>query len=114
MTDNEIIKTFEHCCEGRDCRCCAYHGALDCSRQVWLDVAAIINRQKAEIERLEKEITEYKLRMEMLSNTVNEIKSEAIKEFAEQLKKRFYLLGGSCVVNTLQIDNLVKGMTEVK
>ena len=67
---------------------------------------------KAEIERLEKEITEYKLRMKMLSNTVNEIKSEAIKEFAEQLKKRFYLLDGRCVVDIPQINNLVKEMTE--
>lgn len=117
MTDNEIIKALECCSTDireNTCPVCAFYKKHRCSTLMLNAASDLINRQKAEIERLEKEITEYKLRMEMLSNTVNEIKSEAIKEFAEQLKKRFYLLGGSCVVNTLQIDNLVKGMTEVK
>lgn len=37
-----------------------------------------------------------------------EIKSEAYKEFAEKLKKRFYLCAGRCVVNVYHIDNLLK------
>ena len=42
------------------------------------------------------------------------LKSEAIKEFAEKLKKRFYLCAGRCVVDVYHIDNLVKEMTEVQ
>lgn len=47
----------------------------------------LINRQKAEIERLKKELTEYKLRLKMSECTVDEIRAEAYKEFAERLKK---------------------------
>ena len=116
MTDNEIIKAFEHCCKGRDCRCCAYHGAFDCSRQVWLDVAAIIKRQRAEIEKLKIYSENLDISQKHLLNECamarKTAKSEAIKEFAEQLKKRFYLLDGRCVVDIPQINNLVKEMTE--
>lgn len=45
------------------------------------DALNLINRQKSEIERLKKELTEYKLRLKMSESTVDEIKSEAIKEF---------------------------------
>ena len=41
-----------------------------------------------------------------------EIRNEAIREFAEKLKKRFYLSAGRCVVDVYHIDNLVKEMTE--
>ena len=48
----------------------------------------MIDYQKAEIERMEKELTEYKLRLKMSECTVDEIKSEAIKDFAKRLKSK--------------------------
>lgn len=48
----------------------------------------------------------------VISSLDNKIKLEAIKEFAEKLKKRFYLSAGRCVVDVYHIDNLVKEMTE--
>ena len=93
MTDDEILKAFEHCCKGRDCRCCAYHGAFDCSRQVWLDVAAIIKRQRAEIEKLKIYSENLDISQKHLLNECamarKTAKSEAIKEFAERLKSEY-------------------------
>lgn len=123
MTD-EQIKALE-CCNGYDCETCMalkycdymHPGALARSS---LD---IINSQKAkieelktEIERIEKELTEYKLRLKMSECTVDEIKSDAIKEFAERLKRYSFVdnlsLDGKETVYIDDIDNLVKEMTE--
>ena len=51
--------------------------------------------------------------IERLLQILQQAKSEVIKEFAERLKKRFYLSAGRCVVDVYHIDNLVKVMTEV-
>lgn len=70
------------------------------------------------LERMEKELTEYKLRLKMSECTVDEIKSEAIKEFAEQLKRYSFVdnlsLDGKETVYIDDIDNLVKKMTKEK
>ena len=60
MTDNEIIKALECCSDwenGDTCKECPFYEELDCATTDRLDKYALdlINRQKAEIERLEKE-----------------------------------------------------------
>ena len=60
MTDNEIIK-FMQCVMGNDANCseCRYQKVLpfpSCRRMCAKNALDLINRQKAEIERLEKEI----------------------------------------------------------
>lgn len=103
MTDNEIIKALEH--NANKCR--LYE---DSERQgLYKSTLDLINRQKAEIESLKHRKTELQIRNQELQHE----KSEAIKEFAEKLKKRFYLCAGRCVVDVYHIDNLVKEMTEV-
>jgi hypothetical protein len=54
------------------------------------DALSLINRQKAEIERLEGERQEFRCVIDDLSNQVNTAKAEAIKDFAERLKERKY------------------------
>ena len=75
------------------------------------------NFAKADIERLNKELIEKKLRKEMLHYTVEEVKAEAIKEFAEELKQRTLIQPeyNDFVKEFLKIihrniDNLVKEM----
>ena len=60
MTDNEIIKALE-CCRsenGNDCENCQYtkvvyrQGEGGCTNRLMQDALNLINRQKAEIERL--------------------------------------------------------------
>lgn len=112
MTDNEIIK-FMQCVMGNDANCseCAYQKTLpfpSCRRTCAKDALDLINRQKAEIEKLNIELTAmrgdaraYRSEAERLEDEVNRlrdycddygkfvdeprIRSEAIKEFAERL-----------------------------
>lgn len=100
MTDEQIIKALR-CCGMRDCGKCPYVGfTKECSN---LSILALdlIDRLKAKIER-----------------EINQIKSEAIKEFAERLKRYSFVdnlsLNGKETVYVEDIDNLVKEMTEVQ
>ena len=103
LTDEEIIKRLEQCVK---------RGNRNYDTDIVLD---LINRQKAEIERLQKEVNlvsiqfqdvqeraeEYKLKIENLQNVISnqqieisakiekQIKSEAYKEFTEKLKEEF-------------------------
>ena len=89
MTYNEIIKALERIASWI-CDECKFHGEMcdgdKCEKVVAENALDLINRQKAEIERLEKELMKCKLEKEMLYQTVEEIKSEAKKEFAEELE----------------------------
>lgn len=119
MTDNEIIKALECClakenCEAISCEKCPLEKQYECRDIMFHQTLDLINRQKTEIERLAKELMKCKLEKEMMYQVAEEIKVIAIKEFAEQLKKRFYLFNGRCVVDVPQIDNLVKEITEVE
>ena len=88
MKDNEIIKAIEYCSSHDDCdlKCpieketTADEGCIRTIGRLALD---IINRQKAEIEKLEKENESFSC----LGMLYSEIKAEARKEFAERLKK---------------------------
>ena len=140
MTDNEIIKALELCatldsgnCKKCPCReiCNENDGTLT---KLTLD---LISRQKAEIERLQKKantpFAKVTFDRDKLQEMVDECaknieidinlaKSEAIKEFAERLKR--YELSMYCsfpktnigsenyIVLSDSIDNLVKEMTE--
>ena len=105
MTDEQIIKALEYCKIG-ECDDCPFYGVKeDCEVEILEEALNVIYRKKAEIEQ-----------------EIKEIKSEAIKEFAERLegmillqlisspweKKRayFFCLDG--------IDKIVKEMTEVQ
>ena len=108
MTDNEIIKALECLCGvGDSCAECAYHKKYrfaECRKQVAKDALDLITRQQAEIERLTKETMN-------MSVTIETCQSEAIKEFAERLKKRQVRIC-DCFegVSIIDIDNLVKEM----
>ncbi|MBC8597455.1 hypothetical protein [Qingrenia yutianensis] len=75
-------------------------------------VNAVSKADQKYICALERSITAKDVEIERLLQKLQQAKSEAIKEFAEQLKKRFYLSAGRCVVDVYHIDNLVKKMTE--
>ena len=80
MTDNEIIKALEG----------AILNAKKYDSKVWSievykleNALDLINRQQAEIERLKEFIVETR-------RCDKEIKSEAVKEFAEKLKNKWF------------------------
>ena len=124
MTDNEIIKALE-CCTN----CICNHAKTDtecplvkmsfCKNYLMKESLALINRQKAEIERLHNEVKEKTETITFLKNQatgwsidfcnlkskLETAKSEAIKEFAEKLKEE---LSFGKYIQFDQIDNLVK------
>ena len=91
MTDKEIIKALECCCSPKVNACddCPFHKRCYENNE-WLEKEAIdlINRQKAEIERLEQEKGQFEADVEMFTDIdkmYSELKAEAKKEFAEEL-----------------------------
>lgn len=136
MTDNEIIKVLECCGKEYSCEKCALNTWLDkkrdCIGAILVNALDLINRQKTEIERLKDLITYQKQEIKekeqkynqvvddmfgLIETTRNEIaesKSEAIKEFIDELKNRVvnkYEYTDIRIFN--EIDNLVKEMMEV-
>jgi hypothetical protein len=133
MTDNDIIKALECCRDFGDCSLCPYEKATfeneaDCAQRMHTDALDLINRQKAEIDRLEKQIKELLISetcelyipMEIACRVrkghpiFKAIKSEVAKEFAERLKAKaqFSEDFGDAAVSYDDIDNIVKEMTE--
>lgn len=119
MTDNEIVKALEICgSNGYACEECLYVGKGSC-RQLTLDALALINRLKAEIERLEKAIEVVDFMEELREKQLKRAKADAVKEFAERLKKEiderwYYDIAGldDTMCALTDIDNLVKEFTE--
>ena len=82
----------------------------------FIDQQKIIQEQQAKIERLEYEIMKTKLEKHLLNETVEEIKAEAIKEFADRLNDRVFqrrfdtFYGNIEIMGAGSIDKLVKEM----
>ena len=129
MTDEQIIKALEYCSTDireNTCPKCAFYKKHRCSTLMLNAVSDLINRQKAEIKKLEKENEKQKAMLEAIDNemmplpfetdfdkAIKTAKSEAIKEFAERLSEKSepdedYRLW----VPLTAIDSLVKQMTE--
>ena len=130
MTDNEIIKALK-CCSVHPMKCkeCPYQGNECCTNAHRKDALDLINRQKAEIERLQKEceitrayIHNNGLEWGLISHLefCKNQRAEARKEFAEKLKGKIDI--STCgysneeivsnIVSNIEytIDNLVKEM----
>lgn len=115
LTDAEIIKAFEVCYINRygDCSDCPFcNEDMECTavadNNLLNEVFELINRQKAENERLQTRVGEL---IRQYNNNIGKMKSEAIKEFAERLKEelRLYTENNGGFVPSM-IDNLVKEM----
>jgi hypothetical protein len=142
MTDNkftyeQIIKALE-CCANEDASCpeCPVGRDYDCRLQIASYALETINRQKAEIERLNHIRAELSREIDRLEEAysiyeettgLKQVRAEAIREFVERLFERVAvktLVGKSedysdgfieatCWYDE-EIDNLVKEMTEEK
>lgn len=116
MNDNDIIKVIKHCinktCVGCKREDNKFNTSDSCRYDLLKDVLDLINRQKAEIERLQEHI---KHTNNVVKQVVEDTKSEAIKEFAKRLKEEATVDDDSTWwVANIDIDNLVKEMTEGK
>lgn len=131
-TDEQIKKGAECCLGTKVCSGCPfYEEDVYCRKVLAQSIFDIINRQEAEIERSQDEIAEYQNRvlcskgliltksLTEYDELINDIASEAIKEFAERLKKSAFDCDVSFgfgrehyteAVTVFEIDNLVKEM----
>ena len=114
MTDNEIVKALECCLlsnthQEEDCNKCPLEDTpyTICQNLMAFHSLALINRQKAEIERLKAALNCYE---ETSGN--KKAKTDAVKEFAERLKTGAVLDDDLLWVTDVDIDNLVKEFTE--
>lgn len=105
MTDNEIIKALE-CCADEISRCyeCPYESLRysECYELITRNAFDLINRQKAEIERLQSELSIWKDIAHRETIYVSIAKAEAVKEFAERLKEE---LEGEYIKATNRLEN---------
>lgn len=125
MADNEIVKALE-CCMGCGCKECPNFNENDidaecCMGRLIVEALKLINRQKAEIERL----TYYNENL-MCANGdilgrhehyIKEARIETIQEFAERLKDNVTYHEDECGefvpwVDCRDINNLVTEMSE--
>lgn len=115
MTDNEIIKALGCCrCESVLCSQCPLKDVgHTCEDKLTGYAFDLVNRQKAEIAQLQKRIVFWR---EDMDYRPDEIKSEAIQEFAERLKDDWFRQGleSPDVDFDDYIDNIVKEMMEEK
>jgi FtsZ-binding cell division protein ZapB len=125
MTDNDIIKALEFCADSRDtdkhCLKCPYCNESYCLDKMMADALDLINRQKAEIERLKEKhklaVEEREANVKGFTESLKTVKAEAIKEFAERLKEKGMPVTGGrgfegvyVMCSNIVIDNLVKEM----
>ena len=117
LTDNEIVKALECCSKpvGENCKECPLH-LTDCLKVNIEELALdLINRQKAENERLTtalKEISNGLAEVKVLvARDLKNAKAEAYKEFAEELHNKAMKPEEICdnfAVGCNTIDNLLK------
>ena len=120
ITDEEIKSSLEVIATTRNCNECKIRnckwGTCNCSQITANAALDLINRQKAEIEKLKGSTIVSNI---MESQRIKrEAKAEAYKEFAERLKSSIYinsnLLVYQCEAVESMIDDIVKEMVGEK
>ena len=122
MTDNEIIKALECCTyhHGRCTSCPLYAEVITgCQSTLFDNALDLINRQKAEIERLNEKITAkdennyyFMGQLRLAREKLLIARSEVIKEVEKRLKEKLQwdVEFDNKFVFESDIDNLVKEM----
>ena len=118
MEEREIIKANDLCSKiPQQCKDCPFCKFDDCVSELSEKTIDLINRQQAEIERLQykvKRLKEYDEQRDIAlhSRLIATSRAEAVKEFAERLKgflDDFYHAEEDALLETSDlIDNLVK------
>ena len=132
MNDNEILKALECCANEQGCENCPanpHRGNYGfCTPPLIRATFDLVTRQRAKIERFEKENHEKFNKWKILDNRTKQryaelyeeakavVRAEAIKEFAERLKEQKYQSSEwshgehPFVVEECDIDELVQEM----
>ena len=118
MTDNEIIKALKLCMsEHMGCEDgCPYDTKKltysQCKLELSKDSIDLINRQRAEIERLRCSAIRNGKQIGSLIHHLEQSKSEAYREFAERLHQKCAVERGFAVMADDAIERTYKELTE--
>ena len=128
MSDNEIIKALECCAQPnaicKECPCHDPYLKYPCADQLKWAALVLIEKQKAEIERFERENKQNFDKWQILDKRTKEryaelyeeakgvVRAEAIKEFAERLKKHFETYADDEESNAIYMRNLIDDLVE--
>ena len=117
MTDKKITKAMQHHIKRLCYECPLRDSDSSCSSQLCENALDLINRQQAEIERLQNKLNTVKQELietiPLIEDDIKTAKSEAYKEFAERLKERATIPFGNLYVKRVlitDVDNLLKEM----
>ena len=111
MTDNEIIKALGSCPYQRDCVSCDIDSCNNSPNYIMKCTRDLINRQKAEIERLKAPTTDWLVKgfskEELERIKIEALKAEAIKEYHKKVRHRlldkgFYPAIVKCVLDEVE------------
>ena len=110
LSSLKVIATTRNCneCKIRNCK----WGTCNCEQITANAALELINRQKSEIERLQKEVNLVSIQFQDLQERIDEVKIEAYKEFAKRLES-YVLFNKKCEMSVLSfenISNLLKGI----
>lgn len=113
MKTDDVLKALRQCAAGGSCRHCPLEEEVGCRPKLMDFAVETIGRQKTEIESLQKRIVNWREDMDYHPENVRD---EAIREFAERLKRRHLRLRSRfgvvrCCLSENDIDRLVKEMT---
>lgn len=110
MIDEEIVKALR-CCADRYCKGCSMQGKANCRETVAALSWDIINRQKAEIERLKREAVIDANEIKCTRIHRDRARVEAIKEFAEKVDEfTIHTIDDEYVSWKFKFDRLVEEM----
>jgi hypothetical protein len=127
MTDKEIKKALE-CCQtqyARNCKDCPYEkykthsiSAVTCSSRLRKDLLDLLNRQQAEIERLEVDFKSAQSVGKGFQSAYDRAmgkRNTAIQEFAKRLKEKgAYNSFNELIIFEDMVDAVEKEMTEAQ
>ena len=119
--DDKIIEALERCLDDSiGCGTCpefdnGHSDKAECELSLLRKTVDLINRQKAEIERLQKQLKEG---IDLSDDVFKIVKTEAYKEFAERLKESTFFMQDEdgfdvSVVYVSDIDRTLKELSEV-
>ena len=114
MTDNEIIKALEHCARPIHCGDCPYTAHNPCRGELITDAFNLVNRQKAEIDRLSIELqamrssaNSYKMHYE---NAQSICRGEAVDIVDHLIETLINSNGGAYSLLLMKLRNILTAM----
>jgi hypothetical protein len=127
MTDNDIIKALEYCTQqGITSECERCEVKKGCRSELIVNAFDLINRQKAEIDKMKAIVDQSDINCRRVINLiggyerqVETARAEAVKEFAEMLKKLHSCRDVLCPIEvismpTVSLDYYVKKYVKEK